>query len=290
MDSRVNIPYISIRPNYISLYWQPDIRVRRTTRQLSNETNLINPAHNGKISKKANRRIENAICWLLELAEYKKFYSKRHKRHFAFKVNFITLTLASRQIHGDNEIKKKLLNHFLTVMREKYGVKNYLWRAEAQKNKNIHFHIVADKFIAYWEIRDTWNQIQNKLGYVDRFFDKYGHHNPNSTDVHSIKNIRNLPRYLSKYCSKESKYRPIEGKQWGLSYSLSRIKSAITSPSYSMRKEFDWLCHKFKSHLVEYDYFAVLYISAEKWTKDFKHEMYNLYNEYLKEYKSLVPT
>jgi len=287
LQDRVNIPYISIRPNYISLYWQPEYRVRRTDRQLRNQVNLLDTAHKGVISKKANRRIENAICWLLELSDYKKFYSKRHKRYFSFKVNFFTLTLSSKQIHSDNEIKKKLLNHFLTVLREKYGVTDYLWRAEAQKNKNIHFHIVSNKFVPYWELRTIWNQIQNKLGYVDRFFDKYGHNDPNSTDVHSIKKIKNLPRYLSKYCTKKSVYREIEGKQWGLSYSLSRIKSAITVPSYAMRKEFDWLCHKFKSHFRDYDYYAVLYISAEKWTKMFKHELYKLYDTYLQEYKDL---
>jgi hypothetical protein len=37
---------------------------------------------------------------------------------------------------------------------------------------------------------------------VTAFAAKHGHRNPNSTDVHSIYNIKNLAGYLAKYCSK----------------------------------------------------------------------------------------
>lgn len=191
--------------------------------------------HSGIISKKAKRRMLKAIDWLLILSENKTVHSPSTKKKFKFKVSFITLTLASKQVHSDNEIKSELLNQFLVEARKKWNVDKYVWRAEKQKNGNIHFHIVVDKFIQYDRLRKVWNRIQNKLGYVDRYGDEQRviHHsgftfrkeyakywsyakqkkayhegracnwtNPNSTDIHSVTKVRNLSHYLGKYCSK----------------------------------------------------------------------------------------
>lgn len=50
--------------------------------------------------------------------------------------------------------------------------------------------------------------------------------NPNSTDVHSVKRIRDLAAYLIDYmCKKEEGKRPIEGKIWGCSKNLQNIKA-----------------------------------------------------------------
>ena len=68
-------------------------------------------------------------------------------RNFKFKLNLITLTLPSKQNeHSDNEIKHRALNNFFTQLRTKHNLVNYVWKAEKQKNGNIHFHIITDKF------------------------------------------------------------------------------------------------------------------------------------------------
>lgn len=194
--------------------------------------------HTGIISKKAKRRMLNAIDWLLILSENKTVYKPHTKKKFKFKVSFVTLTLSSKQIHSDNEIKSELLNQFFVEARKKWSVDKYVWRAEKQLNGNIHFHIVIDKFIPHYRLRAVWNRIQNKLGYVDHYGDEQRvvHHsgftfrkeyakdwsyanqkkayhqgvannwtNPNSTDVHSVTKVRNLSHYLGKYCSKNPK-------------------------------------------------------------------------------------
>ncbi len=194
--------------------------------------------HTGIISQKAKRRMLKAIDWLLILSENKTVHSPTTKKKFKFKISFITLTLASKQIHSDNEIKKELLNQFLIEARKKWNVDKYVWRAEKQMNGNIHFHIVVDKFIQYDRLRKVWNRIQNKLGYVDRYAEdqkvfhsggfkfrkqfaktwsyakqKKAYHegmacnwiNPNSTDIHSVSKVRNLANYIGKYCSKNPK-------------------------------------------------------------------------------------
>lgn len=92
---------------------------------------------------------------------------------------FLTLTLPAKQIHCDNDIKKECFLRFiewLTGDREKgasgWGVKNYIWVAEMQKNGNIHFHLIIDRGLPAKRINEKWNQIIERLGYVTRFRNK----------------------------------------------------------------------------------------------------------------------
>ncbi len=158
----------------------------------------------GLVSLKSKKKISDTIDWLCAISVPKKFYSKKHERHINFRLNFITLTLSADQVHTDNEIKAVLLNNFLTQLRNKWGCKRYFWRAESQKNNRIHFHLATDKYIPWWELRHTWNKIQNNLGYIDRFEAQHGHRDPNSTDIHSTKNIHKISRYIGKVCSQHT--------------------------------------------------------------------------------------
>src|SRR4030066_1242009 len=88
---------------------------------------------NGKISKQASRKLRKALDYLLLLSTDKKVESKYSGKYFNFKIAFITLTLPSKQIHPDNEIKSKCLNSFLIELTRLYKVKNYIWRSELQK-------------------------------------------------------------------------------------------------------------------------------------------------------------
>lgn len=251
----------------------------------------VSNQQHGIISQKANKRVRLAIDWMLHLAKEKTVAQKGNKSYFSFKLNFVTLTLASKQIHSDNVIKSKLLNQFLTELRTKWKCENYLWRAESQRNGNIHFHVVTDVFIPWRRLRTDWNRIQNKLGYVDRFAEKYNHHDPNSTDVHAINKIKNLSSYLSKYCSKNAKgytmlctlstdkpdygysvltyqqpvfdkkakiYRQIRGRLWGLSQNLSKFKKASCEIYGRVDAELKWLFDRDKKKVVETD-FATIY-------------------------------
>lgn len=180
--------------------------------------------NNGELSMKAIRRIKCYVNWLIYLARTKRVYMKDTKKHFRFRVNFITLTLSSKQEHSDREIKSKMLRPFLRILVDRWGVVNYLWKAETQGNGNIHFHITADQFIHHREIRDTWNTIQETLGYVTRS----GIKDPNSTDVHSVKQVRNLASYISKYIAKnDPTRRKIDGKIWDCNSELKAISVKV---------------------------------------------------------------
>jgi ribosomal protein S17E len=191
---------------------------------MQNQANLADNSHKGTISAKADKNLRNAINWLLCASSPKKVYHKAKDKWFEFKVNFITLTLPDTTVPvSDYDFKTKLLNPWLTLMRTRHGLKNYVWKMEFQKNGKLHLHITTDTFLHYTIIRNSWNKLLGKNNYLIDFAKKFGHTNPNSTDIHSVRKINNLAGYLAKYMSKQSAdLKRIRGRIWGCNYELSR--------------------------------------------------------------------
>lgn len=197
------IPCASVRPSRIVQYqyWNGD---RKKSNHLP-----VSTVQKSTISKKASQRLESAIYLLCESAATKRIWDKDHQRWFSFKVNFLTLTLPSKQIHEDSDILRSIFKPFIRWWRDKNPSLLYLWKAEKQDNGNIHFHITSNSFIHWRKLRTQWNKCCSKLGYLERCKTS----DPNSTDVHSVRNIRQLPRYLASYMTKKDLYKtPL--KRW----------------------------------------------------------------------------
>lgn len=228
---RIFIANASITPFAIHTYTTPINGFESSHRFEKNKVHLKCNATEGVISYKASKRIELALSWLLYKAKPKYVTDFETGKRFMFKINFITLTLPSKQLHSDQEIKSKCLNNFLAVCRKKFNLSNYMWRAEAQANGNIHFHLVTDKYIHYKELNRLWNQSINLLGYVDRFHEKFKHRTPPSTDVHSVKHVKRLVSYLSKYFAKNKAFgcigelRELNGNQFEVLYGSKQYKA-----------------------------------------------------------------
>jgi hypothetical protein len=109
-------------------------------------------------------------------------------------------------------------------MANRYNLKNYIWKAEVQKNGNIHFHILQETYVHHSDLRALWNSCQDKLGYVQEFTDRVHKENPNSTDIHALKGVRNVEAYVSKYMSKFDAVRPICGHVWGRSDTFTNLQ------------------------------------------------------------------
>lgn len=151
----------------------------------------------------ARKRLRRAISILCAIAKPKTAMNFKLNKEFKFKLNFVTLTLPGPQGQvTDKEIRARVLDPWLKKAKRRFKLRSYIWRAERQGNGNLHFHLVTDTYIPYDELRDTWNDNLNALGFIDRFCQKHGHRHPNSTDVHAIKNVRNLAAYFSKYMAK----------------------------------------------------------------------------------------
>jgi hypothetical protein len=183
----------------------------------------------------AASRLRNKIKYLFWLSGSFVVYNNKIVTSSVNKLSFVTLTLSAAQFHSDIYIKKYMLNQLIIELRILYKDFNYIWRCEKQKNGNIHFHLLIDIFIPWHRIREIWNRIQTKEGYIQKYHDKFkwfsfndyltiipnydktkineykqayayglksNWYNPNSIDVHSLKHINNTFAYLSKYLSK----------------------------------------------------------------------------------------
>lgn len=261
---------VSITPNRISTYPTPcNYGANNSSFGSINKPTSSNMAKDAIMSAKSKRRIRNTINWLVLCSAPRSVRVSNRITIKNFKIAFITLTLPSKQMHEHSEIKKVCLNLFLTTLRNKFGVKNYVWKAELQNNGNIHFHLTIDKYVHYMQIRKYWNMAINKLGYVDDYatrmrqlslddyiyFEKlrgnlnlksikkayaYGvstnWQSPNSTDVKSVKHIKNFASYMAKYLTKPvtkgtktgilaDSVQNLFGRLWFCSQSLSKLSS-----------------------------------------------------------------
>jgi len=221
-----------IKPTYVvSLPEYAGLNFYHSHSFIENQKNLKNREHNGKLSEKALKGLRNSINWLLAAAEPKPVYHSGSKKWFSFRVNFITLTLPDTRTVIDNKIlQDKLLNPFLTYCRKYLGLNNYVWKLEFQKNGKLHVHLASDTFIHWRRLRTQWNMVLRNNGYLIDFYNKFGHSDPNSTDVHSVRNIKNLAAYISKYMSKQdSDLKKVKGRIWGCSQALSQCNSICLS-------------------------------------------------------------
>jgi hypothetical protein len=277
--------------------------------------NLKNNYHRGIISKNAKKKITKAIDYLVYISPKKHNRHPYYNRSSIFILNFITLTLSSKQIHTDNEIKSNILEPFLNSCRKKWQISYYVWRAEKQKNGSIHFHLITNRFVPWNELRNCWNTHQQKLGYIDRYREhqqtwhrsgfryrselssKWNYasqlkaykdgllhdwHNPNSTDVHSLRFVSNVKTYFIKYLTKSEQSGNIEGRLWGCSYNLSNLKGARTCAEGLISDELNKLTSLPDSKIYKSDYFSVIYFNPD----NFKPELFPLLSALFDNYLS----
>lgn len=181
--------------------------------------------YNGFISARTCKKIK-LICEAM--ATSIESIRKENKK-FAFKnkiqLTFATLTLPYKQFHKDNVIKRKCLSPMIDWLKDECNICFYIWRAEPQENGNIHFHLLLDRFVDWRALREKWNQLLNRLEYIDAFEQKHGHRDPNSTDIHSLRKIDNIAAYLVKYMTKKEVRRKIDGRLWGCCKEFHKVKA-----------------------------------------------------------------
>jgi len=242
----------------------------------------------GKVNQKSKSKIIRCVNVLYDISRVQKFRNPTTKKTNRFVLNFITLTLSAAQMQvSDKIIKKECLQWWLSYARRKFGLKSYVWKAERQKNGNLHFHITTNCFIGVQELRDSWNRAQERVGFLDLFENKWNHRNPNSTDIKVVRKSKDLGIYIAKYVSKEeSKKDKIVGKVWDCSENLKRVKSCNVELIGSIEKEFDELLQKFEFKKLEKDYIDIFvsekYRIKEIISKSLSYE----YRKYLQEVRT----
>jgi hypothetical protein len=231
----------SLQPHSIILYKS----FPASSRKSGGDASLLNLAkkegvgYNGYMSPATGRKVRKYLgTWLLALQQNMTDRGGRGTKYYP---TFVTLTLASKQQHDDNYIKRNLLNRFIIRVQKLFGVKYFFWRAEPQENGNLHFHLIIDRWAKWETLRAEWNAIQAAHGYIDayrlaqeakhlggfKFNPKAGGSkaaqrkaydegvacnwsNPNSTDVHKINKLESLTAYVVKYVCKRDEPAPQE--------------------------------------------------------------------------------
>lgn len=224
MSEHLIISKIKIEPE-ITVIYQHDLERCQNNTGVSRKTD--NEKYTGTMTLFAKKNLKKALDRLVYISrEQKYFYKKnRNTKKAKMKLNFVTLTLPSPQNDIPDQTITALLSQFLDLCRHKYSSFKFVWRAERQKNNNIHYHIITNTYMPHAWVRGTWNRYLSATPLLDEFEKKWKHRNPNSTDIHAVRYVRNVTAYATKYILKDNQEK-ICGKIWDCSKSLKAESKA----------------------------------------------------------------
>lgn len=218
MSAHTRIPYLQVRSDGVLFY-----EVSERPRVINSQPMLKQKAYSGKLTSHSQRRIMRSVDILLQRSPNHRIWNPVVEKHHDFRIGFATLTIPTHRVVKASHGHKNLLQPFLRTARRKWGIEDYIWKAELQERGQLHYHITWNRFVEFTRIRDEWNKLLRKNRLSDEFAARYGHFNPNSTDIHAVWKVRNLKAYLAKYIAKDEQNKTrLDGKIWDASKSLKR--------------------------------------------------------------------
>jgi hypothetical protein len=229
--------------------------------------------YNGFMSRATASKIKRMLkLWMgaitIGLDHAQKTYG--NKRRCLYYPRFLTLTLPDKQIESDQEFKRLYLERFIQEIKRGHGVKYYFWKAEPQKNGNIHFHLILDRFIDKHKIQKLWCHIIEP--YVQRYQERTGSDQlPPATQIEKIRSFKHLGEYAVKYCLKENAegVRAIKGRIWGASRELKDLKSLECYHSEVIRHQIEFEMQQVQNYHLEYaaqdEHFTHVVFSKAAW-------------------------
>lgn len=218
-------PRLRIRGNDIVTFGQLTEGVWREKKEKDKEPEEQEQRPYSLFALKSRKRLKNTLSNYIDTITLAKSILKDHTLPRLNAHTFATLTLPSPQRHCDKKIKRDCFDPFLKELKKEYNVRHYIWKAEPQKNGNIHFHLLIGHYIDAIELRLIWLYHINKLQYVNEFQRVHKSFLPNATDIHALRKIRNVTAYIGKYMSKNEVGRAICGHTWGRSDSMNKLVS-----------------------------------------------------------------
>lgn len=270
-----------VRESRIILRTEPVFNIPRKKREHENLKEDRAKAYSGYLSKSACCVIEKRMqCWLNAI-----FINNKDIKSLGIVRPYlpvmITVTLASKQVHNDKFIKRHLLQEFLKALSRKKNIRYTFWKAEAQLNGNIHFHIIIDQYIDMKFVQGLWNYYQLKHGYLNERISQGLDKNPPSTKITGMQGNKSPIAYILKYVQK-SKYlkinckhnlescqlkcaqlkairRPIDGAVFRFSSALVGLCPASIFTSMDLHSHLQERVQEGKLRYVRCDYCEILY-------------------------------
>lgn len=223
--------------------------------------------------------------------------------------SFVTLTLPSNQRHTDTEITKLVLGRFLDRARKLGIMKNYIWKAEKQKNGNIHYHLLTDSYINKTIVYRLWLLSLERLHYVTLYREKFcsmdllnykklkfnqnvndlvinkrfwkgkknNWSNPPCFDNVNVSGSKGLESYMAKYIAKDNENSSlnVEGRVWGCSDSLNKAVELLKNDNDFNETGFQLAKYTLKAKSIISDYFEIIKMPFSSlfawfpWIKDY---------------------
>lgn len=239
---------LKVSHRYLVQYWQ---RYDDQDSTIDRHYNFFkdtgeNTTYSGEMSKGSIKRLQNACELMNAVTQKKTFISKKDGRKITYRIGLITLTLsAPQQEITDAQIKKEMLEPYLRKLK-KYGLKNYIWKAERQENGNLHFHIFIDCFVPKEDVTNIWNRLQSKFHFIKAYQSKYGLKEAPSTNIKVVKSKDGMIRYMLKYMIKPVAKgeqlefgRPTDPKHKGKTWDCSKALK-LNNPTAGEATESEW--------------------------------------------------
>lgn len=307
MHVATSIPIMQLRDNAVCVYQEPLFRRKhgnnlqarlRMARARLGDPNAQDgkPAtYSGRLTDGARKRLMQAITLLCQASRPRWVRNPQTGTYQYHRLSFITLTVSSTKNLTARKAYQLLLAPFLDWLRKTEKVTTYIWKAELQRRGQIHYHITTPAFIPWERIRATWNRLQHAAGLLDEYAKKHGHFNPNSTDIHETRGVKNMASYLAKelakninatrnharkmvdsliqageipadkreqfideYTGQELK---TDGKIWDCSNNLAGIKYYAVPLSYDQEKILTQLKKANQVRVISGDFWEVIYFS-----------------------------
>ena len=212
----------SIEWSRVTIYRQPSARPPKPSDRPPGNGNLTRGRFNGYMSPASRRTFKRIVgTWLRSMQLYRAEVKRKYDPGRAYPT-FCTLTLSAEQTHTDREIYRACLMPWLQIMRREYGVEHYAWRAEAQENGNLHYHVLLDRYIPKESVTGSWNMCQDALGYRSKFARLTGSICPPSTQIMEVKTHRKD--------KKTGKVREVDPVAYMLDYLTDTPQEVPTAP------------------------------------------------------------
>lgn len=275
------VDFMRLRESRIIVRREPAIARSSSLKKRPNLDEHRNLTYKGYLSKSSCAIIEKRLqCWFNSIFVNNKDTAVKGVRRKFLPV-MITLTLSDTQKHDDKYIKKHMLQEFLKALQRKVHIRFTFWKAEAQLNGNIHFHLIIDRYVDKKFIQGLWNYYQKKKGYLDKFYSEHRHYDAPSTHLTGMHHSGTPINYVLKYMQKNSRRsvnckqteagclkkleqlneirRPIQGRLFTFSHPLVQLTPEAILMNSELWNTLENEINEGKAFYKKYDYCEIIY-------------------------------
>lgn len=199
------LPVLQVRGNSVLLYreaifsrrYANNFMARRRMKEAKKQQ------YSGQLKDGARKRMVKAITLMCQATRPRWVRTGRGNSESYHHISFLTLTIPGNKQLSPSDGYNLVFKHFLQWLRRTKEVKMYVCVVERQVRGQLHYHLVFPDYIPHREIRDEWNSLLRKAGFLDEYAAEHGHYNAPSSHINGVKKTNDVAGYLVKELSKK---------------------------------------------------------------------------------------